>query len=468
MIRPSERRPDGGGGWRDPWEDVAEAKAQRGAIIACWIAGARRRGRRRSQLAPTPPWSASAGFVATRAMLPLAAGYFLSYLIRNVNGTLAGGMVEELGIGADKLGQLTSVYLLVFAAAQLPVGAMQDRWGSSRVQTLLLLCAAAGAGLCAQTSSFAWLLVGRALVGLGTAGCLVAGMKASATWFPRERLPLVNGAFIMCGGLGAFAATWPVEQALHSLDWHAVYGALALGCLAAAISVAAFVPRARTANLPPGTPGADLRLRDIANNPRFRRFAPLSACCFGTVLGVQGLWAGPWLADVDGLSASEIAADLAWMAAALIVAAPVWGALTAWMRARGRLDDALAGAAVLLISCETAIVAGFGSGAGLQVLPWCGFALFGGMTVLSFSVVAEHFPTQSLGRANAALNVLHIGASFLIQLLIGQVVALWTPATGHYPAEAFQAGLLLAVVAQTTALLWFACGRVPRHFAGFS
>lgn len=262
MIGANERRPDDGDPWRDPWEDVAEAKVQRGAIVACWIAGARCRGRRRSQLASTPPWSASAGAVATRAMLPLAAGYILSYLLRNVNGTLAAGMVEELGIGADKLGQLTSAYLLVFAAAQLQVGAMLDRWGSGRV----------------QTSSFAWLLVGRALVGLGTAGCLVAGMKASSAWFPRERLPLVNGTFVMCGGLGALATTWPVERALHSPDWHAVYGALALGCLAAAISVAAFVPRARPAELASGAPGADVRLRDIANDPQFRRFTPLSAC----------------------------------------------------------------------------------------------------------------------------------------------------------------------------------------------
>ena len=77
MIGANERRPDDGDPWRDPWrdpwEDVAEAKAQRGAIVACWIAGARCRGRRRSQLASTPPWSASAGAVATRAMLPLAA-----------------------------------------------------------------------------------------------------------------------------------------------------------------------------------------------------------------------------------------------------------------------------------------------------------------------------------------------------------------------------------------------------------
>ena len=462
MIGAKKRQPDGCEPRRDPWEDVTEAKTQRSVIFARWIADARYRSRRRSQRTSALPWGPPAGAVAMQAILPLAAGYFLSYLLRNVNGTLAGGMVEDLGIGADKLGQLTSVYLLVFALAQLPVGAMLDRFGAGRVQTLLLLCAAAGAGLCAHPSSFAWQLVGRALVGLGTAGCLVAGMKASAAWFPRERLPLVNGAFVMCGGIGALAATWPVERALHSTDWHGVYGALAIACLAVALCIAAFVPKARPAEV---ATGADLRLWKIVNDPQFRRFAPLSACCFGTVLGVQGLWAGRWLADVQGLSPPEVAADLAWMATALIVAAPLWGALTAWLRARGQLADALAGTAILLIGCEAAIMAGLGSGAGLPVLPWFGFALFGGMTVLSFSLVAEHFPTQALGRANAALNVLHIGASFLVQFLIGQIVAQWTSAAGHYPAQAFQAGLLLAVVAQVTALLWFARGRVPRRVA---
>lgn len=161
---------------------------------------------------------ASGRLMAAVSLLPLAAGYFLSYLFRNVNGVVAGDIMRDLGTGAGALGLLTSVYFLTFAAAQLPVGVLLDRYGPRRVQSALLMCAAVGAGLCALDGGFAVLLLGRALIGLGTAGGLVAGLKASAVWFPRERLAAVNGAFIMCGGLGALAATWPVEFALHLTD----------------------------------------------------------------------------------------------------------------------------------------------------------------------------------------------------------------------------------------------------------
>lgn len=175
-------------------------------------------------------------------LLPLAAGYFLSYLFRNVNGVVAGDIMHDLGIGAGALGALTSVYFLTFAAAQLPVGMLLDRHGPRRVQCALLLCAAAGAGLCAVNGGFVGLLLGRALIGLGTAGGLVAGLKASTQWFPRERLATVNGMFIMCGGLGALAATWPVEFLLQYVSWRGLSAVLAIAACMVALTIRSVVP----------------------------------------------------------------------------------------------------------------------------------------------------------------------------------------------------------------------------------
>ncbi len=392
--------------------------------------------------------------LAAAALLPLAAGYFLSYLFRNLNGVVAGDIMHDLGIGADALGLLTSVYFLTFAAAQLPVGVLLDRYGPQRVQSALLLCASAGAGLCALDNGFAGLLIGRALIGLGTAGGLVAGLKASAQWFPRERLAMVNGMFIMCGGLGAFAATWPAELLLRMVDWRGLSAILAVAACALAIAIRGVVPDRPQTPLPPEE---GMRLRDVLRDPLFRRFAPLSASCFGTVLAVQGLWAGSWLADVDGLSRPEVASDLAAMAAVLIVAAPCWGVLTQRLRSNIKLTRVAAGAACVLITAELLIL----SRTGLPCsLPWCLFALFGGMSVLSYSVLAEHFPAAAIGRANSLLNVLHIGCSFAVQLGVGQVIALWPPDGGRYSAQAYQAGLSLPIVLQAMALLWFAW---PRH-----
>ena len=53
---------------------------------------------------------------------------------------MAAPLATELGLGADDLGLLTSVYFLTFAAAQIPLGILLDRYGPRRVQSVLLAC----------------------------------------------------------------------------------------------------------------------------------------------------------------------------------------------------------------------------------------------------------------------------------------------------------------------------------------
>ena len=79
--------------------------------------------------------------------LPFAAGFYLSYLFRNINAVIAGPLTSELGLDAGQFGLLTSVYFLTFAAAQLPVGILLDRYGPRRVQSGLFVVAACGAAL---------------------------------------------------------------------------------------------------------------------------------------------------------------------------------------------------------------------------------------------------------------------------------------------------------------------------------
>jgi MFS family permease len=117
-------------------------------------------------------------------LLPFAAGYYLSYLFRTINALIAGDLATELGLTAVDLGFLTSVYFLVFAAAQLPCGVLLDRHGPRTIQSLLLLLASAGALVFALADNLLGLVLGRALIGLGVALALMAGFKAIVLWFP--------------------------------------------------------------------------------------------------------------------------------------------------------------------------------------------------------------------------------------------------------------------------------------------
>ncbi|HSO60900.1 MAG TPA: MFS transporter, partial [Desulfobacterales bacterium] len=80
-----------------------------------------------------------------RVLIPFALAYFLSYLFRVVNAIIAPNLAADLNIGPADLGLLTSAYFVSFAAFQLPLGVMLDRFGPRRVAAGLLVFAAAGA-----------------------------------------------------------------------------------------------------------------------------------------------------------------------------------------------------------------------------------------------------------------------------------------------------------------------------------
>ena len=131
-----------------------------------------------------------------------------------------------LGIGASSLGLLTSAYFLAFAAMQIPAGMLLDRYGPRRVEPVLLAVAGCGALGFAASDSLAGLAISRALIGAGVSVCLMAPLKAIATWYPRERQASLSGWMMVAGGSGALLATAPLAAVLTVMSWRGVFVAL--------------------------------------------------------------------------------------------------------------------------------------------------------------------------------------------------------------------------------------------------
>lgn len=180
--------------------------------------------------------------IALRVFIPFALGYFLSYLYRVVNAVIAPDLIADLGLSASALGLLTAAYLLTFAAAQLPLGIMLDHYGPRKIEAGLLVFGAIGAAIFALAPNTPILIMARALIGFGVSACLMASFKAYVMWFPKERLALVNGFQMMAGGLGALAATQPVEAMLGFTDWRGVFWILAGLTLLSAVLIYFMVP----------------------------------------------------------------------------------------------------------------------------------------------------------------------------------------------------------------------------------
>ncbi|MGD9188446.1 MAG: MFS transporter, partial [Desulfobacteraceae bacterium] len=253
-----------------------------------------------------------------RIFLPFAFGYYLSYLYRVVNAVIAPNLVADIGADPSDLGLLTAAYFLTFAAFQLPLGVLLDRFGPRRIESFLLLFAALGAFLFARAASLAGLVAGRAFIGFGVSACLMASFKAYVMWFPRRRLPLINGLQMAAGGLGALSATAPVEAMLGITDWRGIFGMLAILTLVVAVTVFWFVPEKE-----PGgehlTFGRQLKgIAQVFTSMTFWRIAPLATLSQAGFLSIHGLWLGPWLRDTAGFERDQVAGALLLVAAAMI------------------------------------------------------------------------------------------------------------------------------------------------------
>lgn len=385
---------------------------------------------------------------------PFAAGYYLSFLFRTINASISPALASDFGLGAVETGLLASIYFLVFAGAQIPIGVLLDRYGPRRVQSVLLVFAVGGASLFGNADSFAELLIGRAMIGLGVAASLMAGLKAVVVWFPKDRIAFVNGAMIMLGSLGAVTATAPTDWLLHLIGWRSLFELLTIATVVTAGLIYFTVPKRDGAHRGEATSDKSLTLRSIFSDSRFLRIAPLSAICIGSSWAMQSLWAASWLADVEQLDHQAVVNQLFVMALGISFGALLLGTLADRLRKRGIATEVLLAVfGVLFMLAELALILRVPLP---SVLPWSVVSVLGAGTVLSYAIVADYFPVEIAARANGALNLLHFGCAFMVQYGIGLIVGHWSAQDGHYPVVAYQTAFGLSIVIQAVALMWFA------------
>lgn len=395
----------------------------------------------------------------SRVFLPFAFGYFLSYLFRVVNAVIAPNLVQDLALDPSRLGLLTSAYFLSFAAFQLPLGLLLDRYGPRRIEAILLLIAALGALIFSRAESLAALLTGRALIGLGVSACLMAAFKAFVLWFPVARLPFINGLQMVAGGLGAISATAPVALLLQVTDWRGIFTLLALLSLLAAMLVFLVVPE-QVQEEGATTPDLQLQLRGIAtifSNPFFWRIAPWTVASQAAFLAIQGLWAGPWLRDVAGLERPAAAQVLLFIAIMMVAGFFLFGIVAERLNRRGvpLISVAAVGMGIFML-VQLLLVLGEGRFASPL---WLLFGFFGTASILPYAAISQNFGPQLAGRANTGLNLLVFVAAFAAQWGIGSVISLWpATATGGYSPAGYQAGFGLVLALQVGAFLWFWAG----------
>jgi predicted MFS family arabinose efflux permease len=396
-----------------------------------------------------------------RVLIPFALAYFLSYLFRVVNAVIAPNLAADLQIGPSDLGLLTSVYFVSFAAFQLPLGVLLDRFGPRCIGAGLLVFAAAGALVFGIAGSIMGLSLGRALIGLGVSSGYMAAIKAYTLWFPAQQWPRINGLHLAAGGFGALSATLPVELALGYTDWRGVFILLAAASASAAAFIFWVVPEKRQETRAPRASDSIKGIGQVFASALFWRITPLTVLSQVAFMSVYGLWSGPWLRDMAGMDRTGIAVVLFWTSAAMTAGYVIVGLVTERLNQAGiqPMTTAVGGMFLFMVVQALLMVAPVSWATGLWIL----FGFIGTAGVITYPALAMSFPPQLAGRVSTGLNVIVFLATFAAQWGIGVVIA-WFPLTtaDRYAPQGYQASFAILWVLQAACLAWYGLAAYTR------
>lgn len=382
-------------------------------------------------------------------------GYFLSYFLRNVNAVLSPLIVAEFGLNATQIGFLTSIYFLMAVAIVVPVAILLDRYGPRRVLLAQMVITGLGCAVFALGTNALTLLIGRALIGIGVAGCLTTAFKAVTVWFPRHRWATGNSLVLGVGSIGVIAGTQPLQWLLDLVTWREVFWLGLVICAVTALLALVAVPERNAPS--PDAPSDDI-YRKVLSLPLFWRLMPVASLSMAVYFSIQGLWANAWMADVAGLTQTEVAHRLLVMALAMSCGMLLNGTIADMLTSVG-LPLALVmavGFTCLLIS-QLVLVAEFAPRA---FWPWAVMGFTGNVGALAYPLLIRQFPSSVSARAISVLAMFNFGLAFVVQFLLGWMLDLWGQTTaGAYPAVAYSAGIGLILGSQVLTFIWFLTSR---------
>ena len=350
--------------------------------------------------------------------------YVLAVFHRTSLGVAGLLAAERFDISAAQLATFTVVQLAVYAAMQIPVGVLIDRFGSKRLMLTGLLLMTAAQFWFAFAGSFEVGIVARIMLGAGDAMIFTSLLRLVAVWFRVKQAPFVTQLTGMAGQLGAIAAATPLAAALSSWGWTRSFataagvGVVLSGLLMLLVKDSPYrgqaVERvkvralARTLGEVWGNPGTQLGL--------WVHFTSQ----FGATVFTM-LWGFPFLVRGEGLDPGLASGLLVVMTLTGMAAGPLVATFTA--RVPYRRSQLVLGIVLAMMAVWAVVLLWPGPAPlWLLVLLVVSTAMGGPGSMVGFDLARTFHPSSRLGRATGVVNIGGFTASLVTIALIGVIL----------------------------------------------
>lgn len=170
--------------------------------------------------------------------------YFAAVMQRSTMGVASLDAAARFNTTASELATMAVMQLAVYAAMQIPVGMLLDRYGARKMMligTLSMLC---GQLIVATAVSLQAVYFGRGLVGFGDAFIFISLVRLNVSWHASEIVAKRQQLITSLGQLGQIASAVFFAVLLANVGWFGSFAMSSLVVFAAALCVFTFVRNA--------------------------------------------------------------------------------------------------------------------------------------------------------------------------------------------------------------------------------
>jgi sugar phosphate permease len=398
----------------------------------------------------------------------LSALLVLSMFYRVSNAVMAPNLMQDLDLNAETLGIIGGAFFYSFAFLQIPMGPMLDHIGPRVVVTFFALIGALGAFLFALGESFVIAFLGRTLIGAGMASVMMGSLKVLALRFPPEKFATLMGIILTIGALGNILATSPLAYLTSTIGWRMTF--VLAGTVTGALAFFVFWvlrsgPGSSQVSFPSSLSEPKIRisqsLRMVLGSLVFWQVGGLAFFRYGTLIGLQGLWLGPYLMDIKGYSSILAGNILILLAIGTTLGYVISGAISDRVF-RSKKSVALWGTIFYTLSLLP--LAGFVE---IQNPSWYAFlffftGFFSSFGIVAFSHIKELFPIAISGTVTAWVNFFSMAGAATFMPALGKVIQAFHHPDHSYPAQAYHLSFLICFLCMTMSLIFYAFSRTDK------
>ncbi len=379
--------------------------------------------------------AATAPIMLFVGLIVLSLGHVLSNLMRTMPSVTIDLMAADLDASPQVLIGLTSAYHFAFALSQIPIGIALDRYGIRQVSLVLFIGTVAGAALAAVAQNAISFTVAQAMLGVFTSGMLMTPLALAARSLPASRFAVWSGIILAVGNSGMLLSASPLAYFVEAWGWRAAFWASAAAAVLVACVIAMIVPNSRPEQRRATSVIGELsHVMRLSVSPALRGIIMLALVALAVMIVLRGIWGGPWLMEVKGLTRVEAGNVLLAFTVTMVVGPLIAGALDQRIRNRRAFVATTQGlVAVLLL-----VMAGGGPGGPISNLVGVaylspavdtglllGIGLLGSAQFILYTMARDAVSPADTGKALAAANLGFFLGTAVMQSVTSPVASLY-------------------------------------------